>query len=163
MVEKDRILQNESLVDIMILSKKLNLAVTAARKIRNELKKLDKILDEAGDVKEEVRKAVERFEIKFTVHEDEIVPKELFYRGSMEMALRGGPLILQIMSLGSSISSYPTAPSEEDLAQLNELKQGVSVLVERFNGFIRTEIPRLNETLEKNSLKPIKSPGEVEI
>jgi len=43
------------------------------------------------------------------------------------------------------------------------LKEGVNVLVERFNGFIRTEIPRLNETLEKNGLKPIKSPGEVEI
>ncbi len=163
MVEKDRILQNDSLVEVMVLSKKLNLAVTAARKIRNELRKLDKTLNETADVKEEVRKAVERFESRFAAHEDEIVPKELFYRGSIEMALRGGPLIQQIMSLGVSIAGYPSAPSEVDLAQLKELKEGVNVLVERFNGFIRTEVPRLNETLEKNGLKPIKSPGEVEI
>ncbi|MDH5468745.1 MAG: hypothetical protein OEY25_15125, partial [Candidatus Aminicenantes bacterium] len=163
MVEKDRIIQNESLVEVMILSKRLNLAVTAARKIRNELKKLDNTLNEAGDVKEEVRKAVERFENKFAPHEEEIVPKELFYRGSMEMALRGGPLVQQIMFLGVSIVGYPSAPSETDIAQLKELKEGVNVLVEGFNDFIRTEIPRLNEALEKNGLKPIKSPGEVEI
>jgi photosystem II stability/assembly factor-like uncharacterized protein len=161
MVEKDRIAQSESMVEAMVLSRKMSLSVTATRNVRNKLDRLNKTLSEKSDTKEAVRKALDRFEEKFSVLEEEILPKEFFYRGSMEMALRGGALNMQVMMLGMSISEYPSAPSETDLAQLRELTDEVNKLVDLFNEFIRTEIPRLNEVLVKNGIEPLKAPKEV--
>jgi len=163
MVEKDRVVQNESMVEVMVLSKMMNLSITAARNIRRNLDKLNKTLSEMSEVKEAVKRAVERFEQKFSDQEEKIVPKEMFYRGSMEMALRGGHLNVLILFLGMSISEYPSAPTETDLAQLKELTEEVNVIVDEFNEFIRADIPKLNETLEKNSINPIKPPKEVKI
>lgn len=163
MIEKDRTVQNESLVEVMVLSRKLNLSITAARNIRNQLKKLDGTLKEKTDIRESVYKAVERFEERFGKLEEEIVPVGLFYRGSMELALRGGSLNQQVLFLGFSIAGYPSPPTETDLTQLKELTETVNDLVDEFNAFIRTEIPRLNETLEKNGLNPLRAPKEIEI
>ena len=163
MVEKDRIVQRESMVEIMVLSRKMSLSVTGTRNVRNKLNKLNKTLSEKSDTKEAVRKAVERFEEKLSGLEEEILPKEFFYRGSMEMALRGGALNMQVMFLGMSISEYPSAPTETDLAQLRELTDEVNKLVDSFNEFIRIEILRLNEILEKNGIEPLKAPKEVKV
>lgn len=163
MVEKDRVVQNESMVEVMVLSKKMNLSITAVRNIRGNLDKLNKTLSEMSEVKEAVQRAVERFEQKFSDHEEKIVPTEMFYRGSMEMALRGGHLNVLVLFLGMSISEYPSAPTETDLAQLKELTEEVNDIVDEFNEFIRTDIPKLNETLEKNGISIIKPPKEVKI
>ena len=163
MIEKDRVAQNESMVEIMVLSRKMNLSITSARKIRKQLDKLNETLSEKGDIKNAVQKAVERFDTRFAELEEEIVPKDMFYRGSMETALRGGHLNIQVMFLGMSISAYPSAPTETDLIQLKELTKIVNGMVDEFNEFIRTDIPRLNEILEKNDIKPLKAPKEIEI
>lgn len=163
MIEKDRVAQNESMVEIMVLSRKMNLSITGARNIRKQLDKLNKTLSEKGDIKDAVQKAVERFDTRFAELEEEIVPKDMFYRGSMETALRGGHLNIQVMFLGMSVSAYPSAPTETDLIQLKDLTEIVNGLVDEFNEFIRTDIPRLNEILGKNDIKPLKAPKEIEI
>jgi hypothetical protein len=163
MIEKDRVAQKDSMVEVMVLSKKMNLSITAARNIRKELGKLDKTLSEKSDIQGGVKRSVERFEQKFADLEEKIVPKELFYRGSMETALRGGHLNVLVLFLGMSISEYPSAPTETDLAQLKELAAEVNALVDEFNEFIRTDMPKLNEILEKNDINPMKVPKEVEI
>jgi hypothetical protein len=81
----------------------------------------------------------------------------------METALRGGHLNVLVLFLGMSISEYPSAPTETDLAQLKELAAEVNALVDEFNEFIRTDMPKLNEILEKNDINPMKVPKEVEI
>ena len=163
MIEKDRVAQNESMVEIMVLSRKMNLSITGARNIRKQLDKLNKTLSEKGDIKDAVQKAVERFDTRFAELEEEIVPKDMFYRGSMETALRGGHLNIQVMFLGMSVSAYPSAPTETDLIQLKDLTEIVNGLVDEFNEFIRTDILRLNEILGKNDIKPLKAPKEIEI
>jgi hypothetical protein len=163
MIEKDRVAQSESMVEVMVLSKKMNLSITGARNVRKELDELSKTLSEESDINKVVQRAVERFEQKFADLEEKIVPEEMFYRGSMETALRGGHLNILVMFLGMSISEYPSAPTETDLAQLKELTEEVNVLVDEFNEFIRTDIPKFNETLEKNDINPIKVPKEVKI
>ncbi len=163
MIEKDRVVQNESMVEVMVLSKLMNLSITGARSVRKELDKLSQTLSEKSDIQEVVHRAVERFERKFTALEEKIVPKDMFYRGSMETALRGGHLNVLILMLGMSISEYPSAPTETDLAQIKELTEEVNAIVDEFNEFIRTDIAELNGTLEKNDMNPIKVPKEVEI
>ncbi len=163
MIEKDRVVQNESMVEVMVLSKLMNLSITGARSVRKELDKLSQTLSEKSDIQEVVHRAVERFERRFTALEEKIVPKDMFYRGSMETALRGGHLNVLILMLGMSISEYPSAPTETDLAQIKELTEEVNAIVDEFNEFIRTNIAELNETLEKNDMNPIKVPKEVEI
>ncbi len=163
MIEKDRVAQNESMLEVMVLSRKMNLSITAARNIRNQLDKLNETLSEKGDIQDAVQKAIERFERRFTELEDEIVPEEMFYRGSMETALRGGHLNMQVLFLGMSVSAYPSAPTETDLAQLKELGEIVNGMVDEFNEFIRNDIARLNEILARNGMKPLKAPKEIEI
>lgn len=163
MIEKDRVAQSESMVEVMVLSKKMNLSITGARNIRKELDKLNKALSEKSDIQGVVSRAVKRFEQRFADLEEKIVPKEMFYRGSMETALRGGHLNVLVLFLGMSISEYPSTPTETDLAQLKELSEEVNALVDEFNEFIRMDLPELNKTLEKNDINPLKGPKEVKI
>ena len=161
--EKDRAARNESMVEIMALSRKMGLSVTATKNVRRQLEKLDEDLKEKEDTAEIVRTAIKKFDEKFAKIEEEIMPKGIGYRGSMEMALRGGSLSQLVMFLGFSISGYPSAPTEVDLAQLKELSEAVNVLVDKFNEFIKAEIPGLNEVLEKHGFKPLKAAKEIKL
>jgi len=91
------------------------------------------------------------------------MPKGIGYRGSMEMALRGGSLSQLVARLGASISGYPSAPTKTELSQLKELSEAVNALVSRLNEFTSVEIPELNEILEEHSLKPLKAPKKVSL
>jgi hypothetical protein len=93
--------------------------------------------------------------------EKEIMPKGFGYRGSMEDALRGGSLQQLIMTVGSSISGFPSAPTQTELSQLKELTDALNTLVAELNALIKDEIPKLNKILEANGLKPLKAPEEV--
>ncbi|MBA7623824.1 hypothetical protein ES703_31223 [subsurface metagenome] len=163
MKEEERIVQSDKIVEVMAHSKKMGLSVTAARNIRRQLEKLDKELKEKEDTPEIVRTALKNFDEKFVILEEEIVPKGFGYRGSMEMALRGGSLSLQVMMLGASISGYPSAPTKTELSQLKEFSEAVNALVSKFNEFMSVEIPKLNEILEEHSLKPLKAPKKVSL
>ena len=130
---------------------------------RDQLEKLDKELKEKEDTPEVVSTALKNFDEKFAILEEEIIPKGLGYRGSMELALRGGSLARLVMMLGGSISGYPSAPTETELSQLKELSEAVNALVSKFNEFMSVEIPKLNEVLEENGIKSIKAPKKVSL
>jgi len=163
MSEKDRAVRNESLVEVMVLSRMMGLSVTSTKNVMNQLKKLEKSLEEKGDTAETVRTALKDFKKKLAKIEEEIMPKGFGYRGSMEMALRGGSVSNQVLFLGFSISGYPSAPTETDLTQLKELSEAVNELVTKLNEFIMTEIPKLNEILEKQGIKPLRAPKKVKL
>ena len=163
MIEKDRTVRNESMVEVMVLSRMMGLSVTSTKNVRNQLEKLEKSLEEKGDTADTVRTAIKDFNKKFAKIEEEIMPKGIGYRGSMEMALRGGSISTQVLFLGISISGYPSAPTETDLTQLKELSEAVNELVNKLNEFLKTEIPKLNEILEKQGIKPLRAPKEVKL
>ncbi len=124
---------------------------------------MDKALKEKEDTPEIVRTALKNFDEKFAKLEEEIMPKGFGYRGSMEMALRGGSLSQQVMRLGASISGYPSVPTKTELSQLKELSEAVNALASRLNEFMSVEISKLNEILEEHSLKPLKAPKKVSL
>jgi hypothetical protein len=163
MEEEERIVQRDKIVEVMVYSKKMGLSVTATRNIRRQLEKLDKVLKEKEDTPEAVRTALKKFDEKFAKLEEEIIPKGFGYRGSMEMALRGGSLSQLVMMLGASISGYPSVPTKTELSQLKELSEAVNALVSKFNEFMSVEIPKLNEILEEHNLKPLKAPKKVSL
>lgn len=163
MTDEDRITQTESMVKVMTLSRKMNLSVTAVRKLREELTRLGKELKEKEEAAAKVQKNIRDFELKFAALEEEIMPRGFGYRGSMETALREGPLAQQVMMLGASISSFPSAPTQTDLFQLDELTESVDAMAGRLNAFIRSEAPILNGILEANGLRPLKAPEEVKL
>lgn len=160
--EEERKAQVEALTEVLILSKKMGLSVTAAKNIRRQLEKLFEELKEK-EANEVVQTSVKNFDERFRKIEEAIVPKEIGYRGSREMALRGGPLSQQIMFLGMSIGGYPAAPTETDLSQLKELSETVDGLTNQLNDFIKVEIPELNKLLEEHKLKFLKAPKTVKL
>jgi len=160
--EEERKAQLKALTEVLTLSKKMGLSVTATKNIRRQLDKLTKDLKSKSQENQDILKAVEDFDQKFGLLEGKIVPKEIGYRGSREIALRGGPLPQQLMFLGSSLSSYPSAPTQTELAQLEELRGVVYQLVTELNNYIETEIPKLNTLLKENNLKPLRVPKKVE-
>jgi hypothetical protein len=163
MKEEERIVQSDKIAEVMVHSKKMGLSVTATKNIRRQLEKLDKALKEKEDTPKIVRTALKNFDEKFAKLEEEIIPKGFGYRGSMEMALRGGSLSQQVMMLGASISGYPSVPTKTELSQLKELSEAVNALASRLNEFMSVEIPKLNEILEEHSLKPLKTPKKVSL
>ncbi len=159
--DEDRAAQVSTIVDVMVLSKKMNSAITATRNIRQELSNFYKDTEKKEGIAEAVRTSVKDFDGRFSVIEKEIMPKGFGYRGSMEDALRGGSLQQLIMTVGSSISGFPSAPTQTELSQLKELTDALNTLVAELNAFIKDEIPKLNKILEANGLKPFKAPEEV--
>ena len=79
------------------------------------------------------------------------------------MALRGGFLSQLIISLASSTSGYPSAPSQTDLNQLQELSDEVDRLIDQLNKLIQTDFAELNVILEAAGMKPLKVPKEVKL
>ena len=155
--------QQEALTELIILSKKMGLSVTSAKQIRRELDKLYESLKEKQEDKDDVVLAVKSFNDEFHQLEDIIVPKEIGYRGSREMTLRGGSLSTQILSLGMSIGGFPSAPTETDLAQIKELSERAERLKDQLNEIIRIEMPKLNQFLDAHGIKPLKVPKEVKL
>jgi len=159
--EKDRAAQAGSMIDVTVLSRKLNIAISATRNIRQELVKFYQDTEKKEGISENVRAVVKNFDGRFNELEKEILPKGFGYRGSMEEALRGGSLSQLIMMLGSSIAGFPSAPTTTELFQLKDLREALEALVSRLNSFIKDDIPKINWLLETNGLKPLKAPDEV--
>jgi hypothetical protein len=147
-------------VEVIALSKRLSLGVTAISRIRAELGKLDKALQKK-EPPPDVGSGLKEFKEKFQVIEEDIMPKGFGYKVPSQVALRGGYLSTQLLMLGMSISSFPAVPSETDRLQIRDLNNEVDILIGRLNEFIRTEIPSLNTILEANGVTPLKVPDEV--
>jgi photosystem II stability/assembly factor-like uncharacterized protein len=148
-------------IQVIAVSKRLSLGVTAANRIRRELNNLEKVFQDKKDIPPDVTTCVKEFEIKFKKVEEEIMPKGFGYKVPSKVALRGGYLSTQLLYLGLSLSGFPSAPTEVDLLQIRELDNAVRGLIEQLNEIILAEIPVVNSVLEANGLKPIKAPEEV--
>jgi hypothetical protein len=153
--------QEQGLVRAIQLSRKLNLAVTATRTLRNRLDKLIPTLAREGEANKDVGTALEAFEAAFVPVEAEILPKRFGYRLDVETTLRGGNLPMRMAFLGMSLSSYPGPPTETDLVQLEELTEMVAAKVTRLNALLGEGVAALNEVLEENGLPLLSAPDPV--
>lgn len=162
MAEEDYQAMIEAQADVVLMSKKLGMGVTAANRIRRELNDLDKALKDKKDVSPDVTEEVNAFKVKFEMLAEEMLPKGFGYKVSQELALRGGDLSTQILFLGMSVSNFPSAPTKVDWQQIQELTEKVEDLTGRLNKVIIDDIPELNVVLEANGLKPIRAPEVIE-
>jgi photosystem II stability/assembly factor-like uncharacterized protein len=164
MTEADLLAQHEALAEILTMSKKMGLAITAAANIRRQLDALELDLKKEPRVGTPLESSFKAFSDKFRAVEEKVVPKEF---GSTlmtrELALRGGSLNQLILMLGMSVSGFPSAPTKTDLFQIGEIKQRVDDLVGQVNEIIGKDIPALNKALEENKLKTLKAPDEVKL
>jgi len=156
--------QHEALAEILALSKKMGLAVTAATNIRRQLDTLVQDLKKAGQSEAGLDSSIQDFSSKFRSVEEKVVPKEFGSTlMSRELALRGGALNQQILVLGMSISGFPAAPTQTELLQLAEVVHLVDDLAGQLNQVIGEDVPALNRVLEQNRLKPLKAPEMVKL
>jgi hypothetical protein len=164
MTATDREAQHQALAEILALSKKLGLAVTAATNIRRQLEGLEPELKKGGQAGPSAETAVQAFSEKFRAIEERVVPGDIASTSmTREIALRGGPINQQVLMLGMSIAGFPAAPTQTELFHLEQVKQVVDALVGELNGVIREDIPALNQTLEQGKLKLLKAPEEVKL
>jgi hypothetical protein len=155
--------QHETLAELLILSKKMGLSVTAATNIRRQVESLANELKKEEKRSEILDLALKSFEEKLQPLEEAIVPKEFGSQRTREDALRGGSLNQILLMLGTSIAGYPSAPTKTELTQLEDISRKVDDLVERLNRFIREDLPTLNKVLEDSGRKPLKPPAEVKV
>jgi hypothetical protein len=148
-------------IEVIAITKIHSLGVTAANRISAELRKLDKALGAEKEIPPAVTTRVNEFKSKFLIFADEIKPKGIGYKVPSKVALRGGYLSQQLLFLGMWVSSYPAAPTEMMLEAIKQSKNEINTLIKRLNAFILVDIPALNETLEANGQKPIKTPEVV--
>jgi hypothetical protein len=157
-----REVQNRAIAKMMGLSKSMGAAVTAVASIRRDLDALNQDPAARKDIPADITAAMKSFTDKFAALEEAIKPKEFGYRGTREMALRGGSLSQLLMMLGMSIGNFPGAPSQTDLAQIGDMTAAINDLLARLIAFIGGDIPALNAKLEAGKLKTLKAPNKVE-
>jgi len=162
MEEEERALKIEKQVEAMNLSRKMGMAVTGAKSIRRQIDKLQETKKEGESFPEKAEKALQVFEEKFSALEEDIIPKGIGYRGSLEYALRGGSISEMTLMLSLSIGGYPSRPTETDLFMLEQLSQAVKELVIRMNALIEEDISELNQVLEESEVKAIRAPKKIE-
>jgi hypothetical protein len=153
--------QKELFVEALILSKKMGLTVTAAKNLRRQLDKIQKELDKKESINADVQNAIEGFEKKFGILEEEVVPKGIGLRNSREETLRGGSIPRRISSLVANLGGFPFPPTSMDRLQLKELEKLMDNYMMRMNSIIEEDVPVLNVTLEANGLEPVKTPKKV--
>jgi photosystem II stability/assembly factor-like uncharacterized protein len=149
-------------VEVISLSKKMGMGVTAANRIRRELSNLDKVLKEKKEIPQDVTEGVKTFRHKFHALAEEILPKGFGYKISEKLALRGGDLSTQLLFLGMSVSNFPAAPTKGDLEQIRDMTEEIETLIGRLNEVILDDMPKLNAILEAHDLKPLKVPDRIE-
>lgn len=163
MTREEKKSQVEAQAEVIAISKKLGLAVTAANNIQSQIGKLEEALKEKEGVPKELLDQVNAFKEKFEGVKGEVMPRRFGYRVSMETALRGGSISQQIMTLGMSIGGFPSAPTEMDWLQIRDLGDAVDLRVGLINQIILVEMPALNKILEQNGLKALKVPDKVRL
>jgi len=161
--DEDRATQVESLIRVLTVSQKMGLAVTAVKNIGRQFAKLDEDLKKSPNIPEALLKSVAEFKDKEKNLEDKIVPKDMLGLSSRELALRGGPLNLLPISLGTSIIGYPGPPTQTELRLLKEVEDIVESQASRLNELIKVDLPKLNELLKQNNVPVLSAPPEVKL
>ena len=142
----------------------MGLAATSGKNIRRHL---DYLRDEIKKIQppalsEPIQPALADFETAFQKIEKEIVPADILaYQTPWSDALRGGTPSLQLLSLGSSIANFPSVPTDTELIQLKDIIARMDSNISKLNQIIRADLPRLNQLLSENKLKPFPKIEEV--
>ncbi len=160
-VPEDYAFQVASQVQALKLSRKLGLAVTAARGLRSSLEKIKKNLAAQPDIPEEVQAALKAFEGSLRPVEQEILPQRFGYRLDVESTLRGGNLAMRMAYLGLSLATFPSAPTEGDLLQLQGLSDIVATKVAALNALLQEDVSTFNAVLERNGLPLLQTSASV--
>jgi photosystem II stability/assembly factor-like uncharacterized protein len=163
MSNEDVAAQYEALAQVLALSKKMGLTITAVTNIRRQVDSLTQDLKKREKTDQALVGAVKKFDENVRSLEDKVVPKEFGTQQTREGALKGGSLNQLIISLGSSINGYPSAPTKTDLFELEQITGKVDGFVARINQIIKEDLPALNKTLEESKVKPLKVPEEVKL
>ncbi|MBD3413638.1 MAG: hypothetical protein GF421_04300 [Candidatus Aminicenantes bacterium] len=162
MDEQKRAQKIDNQIKATVLSRKIGMAVTGAKSIRRQLDKIYEEKEEMEPFPQTAEEALRTFEETFRVLEEDIIPKGIGYRGSLEYALRGGSVSQMTLMLGLSIGGYPSEPTETDLFMLEQLTKAVKDLAGRLNALIDQNIPELNQILEESGIKTIRTPKKIE-
>jgi photosystem II stability/assembly factor-like uncharacterized protein len=164
MTAADLASQHDALAEILAVSKKMGLAITAASSIRSQLDTLLEKPEKGSGTEASPDGSIRAFSDRFRSVEEKVVPRDLASTSmSREQALRGGPLNLQIISLGASISGFPAAPTKTELFHLAQIKEQVESLVAEINRIIGEDIPALNKVLEQDGRKRLRAPDLVKL
>ena len=157
--------QRDILAELLKISKKLGLAVTAVKNIRRHLDSLQPdIAKAAGDKAALLSSTLDAFMGTFAKLEKDVLPGDMIAsQGSLEQSLRGGSRSIQLMTLGMSIAGFPSAPTEDELVQFHEISVIVDTSVEALNQLITAELPKLNQVFNDNGLKPFPDIPEVKL
>ncbi len=154
--------QNKVIAEALTMNKTLGTAVTVVAAVRRDLDDVKQDASGRKDLPAEVGATLTSFETKFLALEGEIKPKEFGYRGSREIALRGGSLSQLLMMLEMGVASYPGMPTKTQLSQFEQIGSALNNILARWNSFAAADIPALNTILQANKLKTIKAPAKVE-
>ncbi len=160
--EDQWVLQTEAIGEVLLISKRMALSITAAKSIRRHIDAVNPDLDKLGEKGNDVRSILEPFLKSFSKIESAIVPGD--FGGldkTLEGALRGGSLSIQMLIMGSSIASFPQAPTAIEKAGIRELAEIVDNAVSSLNALIANDIPRLDEAFKANGLKPFPAMTEI--
>jgi len=157
--------QKDFLGQLLKVSKKLALAVTAVRNIRRHLDALQPEIIKAPPEKSTLlRRAWHDFFANFAKLEKDILPRDILASQlSLEQSLRGYSLSIQLTILGESIARYPSAPTTTELAQFNEISALIDARVKNLNALIATELLKFNQLLKDSGLKSFADISEINI
>ena len=157
--------QSNCLAELLKVSKKLGLAVTAVKNIRRHLDGLQPdIAKSPGQKSVLLRSALDDFFGGFAKLEKDILPGDMMAsQGSLEQSLRVGSRSIQLTTLGISFAGFPSAPTGTELVQFNEIRVMIDASVEALNKLITTELPKLNQFFKDNGLKPFPDIPEIKL
>jgi hypothetical protein len=157
--------QRDCLAELLKVSKKRGLAVTAVKNIRRHLDGLEPDIAKApGEKLVFLRSALDDFMGAFAKLEKDILPGDMMAsQSSLEQSLRGGPRSIQLTNLGMSFAGFPSAPTGTELAQFNEICVMIDASVEALNKVITTELPKLNQVFKDNGFKPFPDIPEIKL
>jgi hypothetical protein len=139
--------------------------VTAVKNIRRHLDGLQPDIAKAPPEKSVLlRSALDDFVGAFAKLEKDILPGDMMAsQGSLEQSLRGGSRSIQLTLLGMSFAGFPSAPTGTELAQFNEICVIIDASVQALNKLITEGLPKLNQVLKDNGLKPFSDILEISL
>ncbi len=144
--------------DVLKASRKLGLAITAAKNVRRHLDAVMPEISKMGEKAVPARTALAPFVEILARIETNIVPGDfLASQGSLDSALRGGPLSLRLTALGIGIAGFPSAPSATELTEIADLSRFLDDSVVELNALIVADVPKLNELFVALGIKPFPS------
>lgn len=153
--------QCQAFGELLKLTRQSNMAVTALRGIRRHLDRLMAKSTEDGTV---VSSALKELDNKLKPLEKELLPPDLgMLNVDYETALSGGPYLIRLLTLGSSLIDLNTLPTEMELRAVKEFSDRMSGSLNKLNADIIDALPALNELLKKSGFQPFTTLTKIDL